>query len=477
MSFPFFTVRSALVGALGFTVSASAVEPLTMGEAVTRALAGNRELATAALTLQAADLSVADALNAFAVTVRPEGRASATQDGTATRVGLSVSRHTAWGTDLESGVAFDDLGDTVANRHTGAIHVGLRQPLLRGRGKEVQLDDVFSARAGRLTALRGFEDRRAALVLAVVQAHQQLARLQGQLVYDELSVTRYARLQKLTQAREKQGRASRVDSLRVDFQFGQAGAALSATRERLAAQRGDLCELLGAPPDAPLEAIPGPALELDDVTAEAAAGLALSNRLDYAESLQAVGEARRGTRVARQRILPTADLVASYGRQGAGETLGSGAHLDEEIWAVGLAGDTDLHRRSERSALSRSLLDAAAAEEGLATLENRIRREVQQSVLAYQRALEQAGFAGRNLVLARDRAKLARRLFELGRGDNFTATDAETELLRAQSQQLEAAAESTVAAFRLKSVTGTLVESPEDLKPRPLGRAQEQAGK
>ncbi len=477
MSARFASLRIALVCTAGFTASLPAVEPLTMGEAVTRALAGNRELATAALTLQASDLTVADALNAFAVTVRPEVQASATQDGATTRLGLSASRHTAWGTDLETGVAVDDLGDEVINRHTGTMHMELRQPLLRGRGKEIQLDAVLGARAGRLTSLRSFEGRRAALVLDVVQTHQELARLQSQLTYDELSVKRYAQLQKLTQAREKQGRASRVDSLRVDFQYGQAGAALSATRERLAALRGDLAELLGAPPDAPLEAIAGPALELDGVSAETAVGLAFSNRLDYAESLQAVGEARRGTKVARHRILPTADLVARYSRRSDGPSFDDGAQLDEEIWAVGLAGDTDLHRRSERSALRRSLLDAAAAEEGLATLENRIRREVQQSVLAYQRALEQAGFADRNLVLARDRAKLARRLFELGRGDNFTATDAETELLRAQSQQLEADAEATVAAFRLKSITGTLVESPDDLKPRPIGHVLGQAGK
>ena len=75
------------------------------------------------------------------------------------------------------------------------------------------------------------------------------------------------------------------------------------------------------------------------------------------------------------------------------------------------------------------------------------------------------------LQLAGDRARLARRLFELGRGDNFTATDAEAELLRAQSRQLENESEVTVAAFRLKRVTGTLVESPDALKPRPPGPA------
>ena len=441
--------------------------PLPLAEAITQALAGNRELATAAMNLGLGDLAVGDALNAFALTWRPEGAAAATDAGSAARVGLSATRRTAVGAELGAGLAVDDYGPDAAVRRAGSLRVELRQPLLRGRGSAVQLDDVFAARAGRQTARRSFEARRPALVLAVVQAHQELARLQAQLAYDEQAVQRYARLRRLTQAREQQGRASRVDSLRVEFQYGQAESALTATRERLDAQRGDLCELLGRPPDAPLAVEPGPPLRLDDAPAAAAVALALSNRLDYAEALQAVGEARRGIRVARQRVLPTVDLVARYGRNGTGDSIGDALDLPDETWSVGLAGDSDLHRRAERSALQRELIGAAAAEEDLLTLENRIRREVQQAVQAYARAAQQTELDARNLELARDRARLARRLFELGRGDNFTATDAEAELLRAQSRQLENESDITVAAFQLKQATGTLVESPDELKPRP----------
>ena len=445
--------------------------PLPLADAITQALAGNRELATAALNLGLGDLAVSDALNAFAITLHPEGQVAATGDGAASRIGLSASRRTTVGTQVDASLAADDFGPDAIVRRGGTMRVELRQPLLRGRGRTAQLDEVWSARAGRLSALRSFEERRAALVLAVVQAHQELARLQSQLAYDEQSVKRYAQLRRLTQAREQQGRASRVDSLRVDFQYGQAESARTTTRQRLDTQRGDLCELLGLPPDAPLTVAPGPPLRLDGVAAAAAVGLALSNRLDYAESLQAVGEARRGILVARQRVLPTADLVARYGRTGAGDSFSEAMDLQDETWSIGLAGDSDLHRRAERSALKRNLIGAAAAEEDLLTLENRIRREVQQAVQDYERAAEQTALDGRNLQLAGDRARLARRLFELGRGDNFTATDAEAELLRAQSRQLENESEVTVAAFRLKRVTGTLVESPDALKPRPPGPA------
>ena len=470
---PLAFARACLAGA-------PAAEPLGLDDAIARGLAGNRELASAAHALGLAELAVADARDAFAFTWRPEGGAAATDNGTTTRLGLGLARRTATGASLDAAATADDLGPDAAVRRAASMHVELRQPLLRGRGSLAALDDLRSAESGRLTARRAFEQRRAALVLALVQAHQELARLQHQRAYDEQSLARNAQLRRLTQVREKQGRASRVDSLRVEYQYGQAESSLTGTRERLDTTRADLCELLGLPPDAPLEARSGPPLLLDGVAAAGAESLAFSNRLDYAEALQAVAEARRGIRVARQRVLPTVDLVARYGRAGAGATLDDALAFDDETWSVGLAGDSDLYRRAERSSLRRTMIGAATAEEDLTTLEARIRREVQQAVRTYERAVEQAHLDERNLELAADRAKLARRMFELGRGDSFTATDADAELMSAQSQQLENDSAVTVAAFRLKDVTGTLVDCGDDLKPKPavvrapgaMGRAE-----
>ena len=162
--------------------------------------------------------------------------------------------------------------------------------------------------------------------------------------------------------------------------------------------------------------------------------------------------------------MPDLSLVARYEKIGTGPDFSDTADWEEEVWFVGLSGDTDLLRRSERIALGQAVLDEKTAGKRVEILESSLRRQIQQAILSYERARKQVSFAERNYRLARDRANLAQRLFEMGRSDNFTVTDAETEWLEAETQKLSSKAESSIAAYKLLRILGTLIESPEDLK-------------
>ena len=58
----------------------------------------------------------------------------------------------------------------------------------------------------------------------------------------------------------------------------------------------------------------------------------------------------------------------------------------------------------------------------------------------------------------------------MGRADNFTVADAENGLLGAENDLLTARAALSVSTYRLLRTLGTLIESPEDLKP---GRSED----
>ena len=98
-------------------------------------------------------------------------------------------------------------------------------------------------------------------------------------------------------------------------------------------------------------------------------------------------------------------------------------------------------------------------------IELSIARLVQQHLLAYRRAVEQLDIAERNFDLATSRAELTRRLFELGRENNFSVTDAETAFVRSEQLLYLAQSESVNSGYRLMRALGTLVESPTYLKP------------
>jgi outer membrane protein TolC len=57
-------------------------------------------------------------------------------------------------------------------------------------------------------------------------------------------------------------------------------------------------------------------------------------------------------------------------------------------------------------------------------------------------------------------------MFTMGRETSFNVTDAETGLLDAESEMLAQRAEVSISAYRLLRVLGTLIESPDDLRPK-----------
>ncbi len=459
--------------ALGLAFAATAAnsaQDLSLDEAIRVALARNRGLQTLRLALESSGVSLGSAWDEFAWTISPNGSAGVTEDGGSSSVGFDIRKKSTMGTQFSAGTSLADFGDRAVEPREGVVRVEARQPLFRGAGRLLNEEGIRRAESSLVSARRRLEDERANLIVRVVEQHQELARLQSQVVSDEQSLARYDQLSRLTRAREAQGRATRVDSLRTEFQRGRAELTLNTTRERLQSARADLADLLGVESDTDYVAISGPALELDPLAAGEAERVAFSNRLDYADALQTVRDARRGIRIARRNLWPTLDLVTRYEKSGRGDSVAGAYRLNDETWYVGLAGDADFPQRSDQAAAAKAQLDAAGAENQLASLVSSIRRQVQQALLAYQRAVKQIEFAARNHELAKDRARLARRLFEIGRSDNFTATDAEAELLQAEGDLLRARADSTIAAYRVLQTLGTLVEAPADLKPDAASR-------
>jgi outer membrane protein TolC len=116
--------------------------------------------------------------------------------------------------------------------------------------------------------------------------------------------------------------------------------------------------------------------------------------------------------------------------------------------------------------LTRAHIDETSALETIKIVELSISRQVQQHLLTYRRAQEESQLSEQNFNLAESRAKLARRLFELGRGENISVTDAEEAYLQAENQLFAVRADGIISGYRLFRVLGTLIEISEELKPK-----------
>ena len=272
------------------------------------------------------------------------------------------------------------------------------------------------------------------------------------------------KLYRLTKARELQGRTTRVDTLRVDLQRGQAMLRLTNSVERLRTAQQELAELTGASLDTEFELAEIPRLEYGEEGVDSLMAVAFSNRLDYAQALDDVNDRERQVAIARRRLLPDLVLVGRVGRTGEGDSLSEAMSLDEDSWFAGIALESDLNTSADRAMLAIRQSDRTASGTSLRVTELAIARDVQQRASDCRRAGSELQIAERNVKLARGRVELARRLFDLGRADNFSVTDAEQAFVEAENGMLAAGSEASLAVYRLLHALGTLTEIPGELR-------------
>lgn len=442
--------------------------PLDLDGAIQQALGRNRQLALAALTVKQRELETQSSREAFATTVGPFGQVDRSDDGTAWRYGLRAARKTTWGTEVGIGPEVHRYPSYVDEDWRSAVVVDARQPLFQRFGPAYTLEPVNDA-GDRLTAeRRRLEQQRASLIVELVETFERVVRLERQVEADQRMLDRLAQTRELTSLRERQGKASGVDVLRAEQQHGEGVSRLDDDREALYQARRDLAELLGAPVDAEFRLVPPPLPEIEIPDAATAVRTALSNRLDYAQVLQDHRTAQRKMRLARRGLQPDVAVVARYEQYGDERTFGKSTTLDESQWTVGVAGDMDVVRAKEHTAVQSAALDVEAARATVRLREQTLARDVQQAVSAYRRARAELTNASRTHHVGEARVELAHRLFEAGRGDSFSVSDAEQGFVAAEIGLLNARAGASVAGYRLLQEMGTLVESPESLKPRPM---------
>jgi outer membrane protein TolC len=459
-------VRLACVGIfLSCPVVAHAQQHLNLSGAIELALKQNPELTRTGMGLESARLREADADLDFRPTILPEFASSRFGSDSASRVGVRATQKFDLGTTVSGSV-----GEVHSSLDGGHLRPSKRfeiqQALFRNFNAEANRFGIYQAASASIAARRRYELEKADLVLRVVQTYENILRLQYQLSADREAYRRQDALHRLTEAKELAGKTNSVDTLRVALLRGQAEARLEADAERLVSAQRDLTGYLGLPMDTSFDLQAENALELDLPTAAQAVDVALENRLDYIQAIQDYEDARRAARIAGRRTLPDVRLTVSYDDFPTTSTSFGSVPFGKPLWFVGLSVPTDYNLSRERIAVQQARIAEGSAEQAMAVLKTAIARQVMQQLQTYQRSLAELKIAERNLDLAERRAKVARAMFELGRGDNFSATDAEVSLVQAESQLFAARTDASISAYQFARVLGQIVEVPAELKVR-----------
>lgn len=437
---------------------------LDLDEAVELALRQNRSLVLSALDVRSAEFGIERAKARFDTQVRPVLEYGTLDDREVTTFGIETSRLFPSGAEASVNVSSDDFDTSIGRR--ARLSIELNQPLFRRFGRLVNEEPIEQATSALRRAQRQFHAQRSDMVMDVIETYETIQRLERQVAADRKSLERADELLSSTRAKESLGRSTRIDILRVQLQRGSAESRLAANREALEFEYQAFAELLGLQPGEDLELTPSEAISIDLPEPAEAVRRALGNRLDYAQAMQDREDRVRGVLLSEKLLLPDIRVTGRYERLDKPFSPTGG---DRGRWFFGVRGNTDLNTHTAQLDIERARLEESSAAQRIRVVELAIAREVRQAMLSYRRSRAELGILEANVENARARLELARRLFETGRTDNFSVTDADEAFLDAQTRYLGGATRATLAAYGFLHTLGVLMEFPEALKP---GRAR-----
>lgn len=444
---------------------APAAEPLGLDEAIQTALQHNARLAYGSLAVDRQRLGVTSVRQEFDVEFSPEGAVNQTGGETDWRYGVRARKKLLWGTEIGLGADVTRYPSFIDEGWRSAVKVDVRQPLFRNFGRLVHEEGITAAGERLLAEERRWELQKTDIIVDVVRSFETILRLQKQTDCDKAILGRTDKLRELTRIRERQGRASHVDTLRIELLYGQAQSRQETHREELFSASRELTELLGLPPGETIRLVATPMLDLEVPPMEAATGTALSNRLDYAQILDDYRILKRQVKLAKRKLRPDLQVVAGTQQYDQDNRFSDSLDFNQNLWTIGLAGQMDMLQHRNKTAVSTSELDVEAGWAAILIKRRTMAREIQQAVSAYRQARSEFAIAGRNYEAAQARTELAGRLFEMGRGDNFSVSDAESAFIEAESTLLSTRARICVAGYNLLRLMGTLTAPSASLKP------------
>ena len=459
----------AVCGAASVACGAEA-RSLTLNDAIAEALNHNLSLARGGMEVRRAALDVERADAGFDVTAGPVLRLDSLAGDRQVTYGAEASKPLRSGATVSvSGTQSDrtrDAGDgtAVANgRSYSALSVSVSQPLFRRFGRAVAEESIRLADDRLRSEQRRWETQKADLVLELVALFEDMVRWDAQAQFEDAHLKRLDRLVALVRARERQGRATRADVLRLELQRGETETRLTGVRERRSMGARRLAELTGAAADTEFQLPSPPGLDLELPAADVAMNTALQNRMDYAQACDDAATARRQAGLARRNRMPDVNLALSVRRE-APDNFGNMLDEGETYSSLDARADGFPWRRTDRIGVISAELQDASAAAAVDIRRQSIAREVLQALVEVHRADAEKTIAERNRKFAADGVRVSRRLYDTGRVDDFALADAEQSLATAENRGFEAASDALLARYKLMHVLGTLIEHPAALR-------------
>jgi len=330
-------------------------------------------------------------------------------------------------TTSPTGAAIGNIRNT---SEIAGLGIELKQPLLKG-GR------LYVARKNILDAEYDNEMRRAELrgqILSVTAetkgAYYKVIGAMRQIEVVEQALQRDDELLRASSALFDAGRVSKVDLFNAQISDSNDRARLASAQADLEVAQNELRKVLGLPMNVAVDVtdttIPfrPVRIELDDWIARA-----FESRPELARLQSQLDKIELAVKVGENATLPTLDVNGGFAQ---------GLDWKSYNYSAGVAFEYQLGNVAAESKLKQAQLARAKVRHEIA----RTRRDIELEVRDAEIRLRESVMRLKNLTAAvagaRQKGEIARGRFELGLASNFDITNADAELIRAESLLLQA---------------------------------------
>lgn len=330
----------------------------------------------------------------------------------------------------------------------------LVQPLWRGRGYQVTMENLTQSERNMLYALRDFTRYRKDFSVQIATAYYNVLQNRDVVLNNWLGYQSFKKSAERSRTFVLEGRTKLAELGRLEQQELASEAAWINAVRAYKQSLDSFKILLGISTSANVVLDTGDLEKLEilhpDINVEEAIDVALVMRLDYQTARDTHEDSTRRIAVAADALKAQVDLVASAGIN-SGPPLGRGLVLPDTEryhWEAGLNVDLPFERTAQRNAYRAALIADKQSARDQSFLGDTIRLQVRDG----WRALDQAK---RNYEISELTVKLSERrveeqdlLAELGRGVAKDQVDAQNDLINSKNQRTLALVAHTI--FRLQ---------------------------
>jgi outer membrane protein TolC len=344
------------------------------------------------------------------------------------------------------------------------------QPLLRGRGRKIVLENLTQAERNALYQIRSFNRYRKTFVVSIVDAYYRVLQRRDMVTNAE---NNYNSRVKSRERLEMEAEAGRKPPFEVDqarqSELGARDSFLQA-RQSYQQQLDEFKIMLSLPTRTEMEldqnelkTLAAIGVVAPDYDLDAAIETALAQRLDLANSANIVEDMERKVVVAADNLGAELNLIGSAGVSSAPQTKFERLQFQNGAYSLGLEADLPLDRKAERNAYREALIALDQRRREYQNDVSEVELDVRQAYRELQVAAERYETQKNSLELAETRVESTTFLLQAGRVDTRDLLDSQDALLSAQNSLTAALVDYAIAKLTFFRDVGVLQVKPDGM--------------